>query len=102
MMLIVLAFLPMFWGIYNIIKSRKQADKEKHAYVVYGKIKIGIGLITGLFLTYVYTAYDFFSSNFGATLAIVICWVIVTICNIAAQVKLGLEEYDAEHSADKK
>lgn len=96
---IVLAFLPMLWGCVNFLQaSRKKDDAEKNSYKIYGKIKVVIGLITGAFLAYLYCSFDFFTGHMGTTVALIICWLIVTLCNLVAHVKIGLDEYDMKQN----
>lgn len=94
---IILAFLPVLFGFINFLQAcMKKDNTEKSNYKIYGKIKVVIGLITGLFLTYLYCSFEFFSGHMGTTVALIICWLIITFCNILAHVKIGLDEYDTQ------
>ena len=96
--LITLAVLPFIWGIINLIQSKASTDESiKHSRFVYGQLKTIIGLITGIFLTFLYTTVEFFSGHYGFMVALIICWLIVSTCNVIAYVKLGMEEYDRTH-----
>lgn len=96
--LIVLAFFPFLWGIVNLIQAKTAKTEElKHSFFVYGKLKTIIGLITGLFLTFLYTSISFFSGHYGFMVALILCWIVVSVCNVTAYVKLGMEEYDKTH-----
>jgi phosphatidylglycerophosphate synthase len=99
--LLTLAFLPFVWGIVNLIQSKTNKTEEgKHASFVYGKVKTAIGFISGLFLSVLYLSYDFFTGHYGFMVALIICWVIISTCNVIGYVKLGMEEYDKNHPQD--
>lgn len=88
----------MILGCINLIQSYQKKDAaEKHNYKIHGTIKTVIGVITGLFLTFLYCSFDFFSGHMGTTVAIIFCWLIITLCNLVAHVKIGLDEYDKQN-----
>ena len=99
--LITLAVLPLLWGLINLIQAKLEKDNDiKHSRNTYGKVKVVIGLISGAFLTFLYTTIDFFSGHYGFMVALILCWLIVSTCNVVAHVKLGMEEYDRTHPQD--
>lgn len=96
--LITLAWFPFLCGIISLLQAMRQKDENmKHSTKTYGKAKFVIGFITGIFLTFLYTTIDFFSGHYGFMVAMIICWLIVSACNVVAYVKLGMEEYDRTH-----
>lgn len=98
-LLITLALFPLLCGIFQLIQSIiKKTDEEKRYYRAYGKIKTIIGAIAGCFLSYLYLSYDFFTQRYGSMIALIICWIIISACNVAAHVKLGMEDYDRQQA----
>ena len=99
--LICLACLPLMYGIFQLIQCcfKKTASEKKYCKV-HGTVKSVVGLLTGVFLSYVYVSYEFFTQKFGSMLALIICWIILTICNVAAQTKIGIDEYDKKQLED--
>lgn len=101
-LLIFLACFPLLYGIFQLIQSCvKKTESEKKAYRIHGIVKSVIGLLTGMFLSYIYMSYGFFAQRYGSMVALIICWIILTVCNVAAQTKIGIDEYDKNQLKDK-
>ena len=93
--LIGLACMPMLYGIFQLIQSCFKKNEVAKKYCrVHGTVKTLVGLFTGIFLSYVYLSYTFFLQRTGSTVALIVCWIILTFCNVIAQTKISLDEYD--------
>lgn len=94
--LIILAFMPVFFGIRNIFDSKKKPE-QKDVYLLYAKVKCSIGSILGIFLSFLYCSYDFFFTVPGCMVALLVFYFIETLCNVLVDVKIKMDKYDEEH-----
>lgn len=82
--------MPVFFGIRNIFDSKKK-PKQKDVYLLSAKVKCSIGSILGIFLSFLYSSYDFFFTVPGCMVALLVFYFTETFCNVLVDVKIKME-----------